>query len=844
MGQAGVSYLHSHRDATGTCLLASPGARDPMPNEVRLTIPGAEPSGAPMRPRWNLLIAAALCALWLLLSLSRMIYEVLPGSTAWYPPAALVAAACIVWGGRAVIPFFVAGVISAEVSGHHAGEPLWLILLLSFSLKATYWAAALVLRRLRFDPSFERPADVVRFVVVMACAGLITAALGIGYAVSVGTVAPAQLVRAVVMFWMGDLTAVLALTPLLLAGARLLARLHPRAAPVQRSRVTLQGVLQVLSLPVTLLFAAIAAPRVGVLAFGVGFIPLGWIAVTQGVAGATIMSAALDVGAITSHSWMGGQQVGNLELQTLIASLAITGLLLGSVAQERERARRLLAQSEERYRALVELLPEPLLVHRNGRVLFANPAAARVLGAASPRHLRGVALEEMAAPESREQIRERLDRLSCGEPVTLAEHRLVKLDSSGMVDVESVSTPIDFDGGRAALTVARDVTASRRLAEELRHAHRLESLGQLAGGVAHDFNNLLGVIISYCELLLREIPGNSALREYAEGIDGAAERAASLTRQLLTFSRKRMGQAKRVRLDEVARGGEKLLERLIGPPVRMRFVLGETGLVLVDAGHMEQVIVNLAVNARDAMPEGGDLVVETGTARFRAPDRRWPGLPPGEYATLFVRDTGHGMDAEVRSRVFDPFFSTKAPGKGTGLGLATAYGIVKQAGGFIFVESEPNAGSLFAIFLPRAQGTPESVHPLPARSVAPPKGTRVLLVEDDASVRAATRRLLESIDCAVVEAADGVAALRHLDGGAEVDVVLSDVSMPNMNGPQLVRALRERGSGVPAVLTSAFPVAGSEGDEPRVLQKPLRASDLAIAIADAIQRPQLGGSGT
>ncbi|HUJ24373.1 MAG TPA: MASE1 domain-containing protein [Myxococcales bacterium] len=652
-----------------------------------------------IRAPWNLAVAAALCAVWLLLSLSRLYFEIWPGSSAWYPPAALVAAACIVWGGRALLPLVAGGFLAALFSG--SKEPLLDQVAASFLVKAAYWLGAVALRRLGFDPSFSRPRHVALFTLVMAGSGLLAALCGVGSGVFAGSVAHEEAGRAIVVFWLGDLMAVLALTPVLLAGAQLFDPRRPRKPSALYEPVSAESVLQVLSLPATLLFAFFTAPRLGVLAFGVGFIPLGWIAITRGVAGATVMSAALDTVAVASRSWTGTGAVETLEMQTLIASLAITGLLLGTMAGERERARTALAESEERYRVLVELLPDPLLVHRDGRILFANAAAARTLGAATPAQLIGGQLDAMATPESREPIQKRVAALTAGQPVGLTEHRLNKLDGSGVVAVESVSIPIDFDGRRAALTVARDVTASRRLAEELRHAQRLESVGQLAGGVAHDFNNLLTVILSCSELLLQKLP-EAPLREAAQDIFDTAERGAALTRQLLIFGGRRNVEKHPVRLDQVALGAEKLLTRLISPPVRMRFACAETFELMADPGQLEQVIVNLAVNARDAMPTGGELTIETGTAQIADGQMRWAGIPPGEYATLFVRDTGQGMSAQVREHIFEPFFTTKPSGQGTGLGLATVYGIVKQANGYVFVESEPGKGALFAVFLPRS----------------------------------------------------------------------------------------------------------------------------------------------
>ena len=644
---------------------------------------------------WNPLIAAGLCGVWLLLSLSRLLFEVLPGSTAWYPPAALVAAACIVWGWRALVPLLAGGLIAAFLD--RGGEPLWRVMLLSLALKASYWLAAVLLRRLRFDPSFARPADVARFTLVMAAASWLNAVSAVTYGVRWGTLSAIERPSALTVFWMGDLMAVLALTPMLLAGALVFdaGRQHRKPA---RPRIDTQAALQILSLPATLLFALFAAPRVGVLAFGIGFIPLGWIAITNGVTAATVMSAALDVGAVVTRA-VTVTRIDNLELQALIGSLAITALLLGSVAGQRERAREALAESEERYRALVELLPDPLLVHRDGHVLFANAAAARTLGASSPHALVGRSLADMAAPESRARIRERVATLASGQAVDLVEHRMIKLDGSGPVQVESVSIPMDFDGSRAALTVARDVTVSRRLAEELRHAQRIEWVGQLAGGVAHDFNNLLSVMLSCSDILVDQLP-DGVHRELARETKDAAQRGAALTRKLLTFSRKQPMQLSRVRLDAVVRGTEMLVRRLVPEPVKLQLNTGECGEVMADPAQLEQVIMNLAVNARDAMPSGGELTIETGALHAAAPEPRWPGLPPGDYATLFIRDSGHGIPPEIRAHIFEPFFTTKEAGRGTGLGLATVYAIVKRANGHIYVESEPGSGTLFAVFLP------------------------------------------------------------------------------------------------------------------------------------------------
>ena len=807
-------------------------------------------------PPWSAAVIAALYVGWILLSRSRVVFELWPGISSWYPPAALLAAACILWGGRALLPI-VAGSITMALVWPVAGEALWRFVVVTTALKSIYWLAAWALRRLSFDSCFARPRDVALFMGIMAGAALLSAVLGTSEAAAVGWVPRFELSHAMLLYWAGDLVAVISLAPALLMAAHTIAERRERgagrspAAPLQ-TPTSLEGrdrrrdAVQLAAVPVALWLAFGVAPRLGFIAYAICFLPLGWVALTHGVRGAAFMVAALDVGALVLLHWSGVTPRDNLEVQTFMAALALTGLLLGSVADERERARRLLSESEERYRVLVELLPDPLVVHRDGRVLFANRAAARVLGASSPEALVGIAFADMADESSKETIAKRVRLLAAGERVEMVEHRFRKLDGSGIVNVEAVSIPIVYDGVPAALTAARDVSERKRLEEELRHAQRLEAVGRLAGGVAHDFNNLLTVILSYSQLLLSELEPDAPTRVYADETRHAAERAAALTRQLLTFSRRQVLQPKAVRLNEVVSGTETLIRRLIGPEIRTRVKLGaEAGIVVADPGQLEQVVVNLAVNARDAMPDGGDLTIETSAVTVHAPMSRWPGLEPGSYATLFVSDTGVGIDAEVRMHIFDPFFTTKGPTKGTGLGLATVYGIVKQAGGYIFVESEKGAGALFAIFLPRMverADTPPHGHMSVALGSAPvPReaghGARVLLVEDDDSVRAATRRVLELAGFMVMEATSGRDALARFDADpSTIDVVLSDVAMPEMNGRELQRALLDRGSNVPVILASGYadPDVGEVVPGTVVLQKPLDAATLTAALASAL----------
>ncbi|MFL5560154.1 MAG: MASE1 domain-containing protein [Gemmatimonadaceae bacterium] len=797
---------------------------------------------------WNLPVIFALFFGWIALIVARSVFQLWPGVSVWYPPTALLVAACIIWGPRAVIPMFAGALVfAARFAG--PADPLLRVVTVSLALKLIYAGAVMLLRRFDFDPSFSRPRDVALFAGFMSVASVFAAALGTADAMMDGSVSRDMAPSAMLIFWLGDIVAVLALTPALLAAAgwwqRRLQRAGTPAVQRPRSRGAVQrDVALVLSVPLVLWLGFGLAPQLGFLAYVVCFIPLGWIAIVHGVRGAAALTAVLDVGAVVILHLSGVLPRDNLELQTFIASLAVTGLFLGSVADERERGRVLLAQSEQRYRALIDLLPDPLVVHRDGKVLFANETAARTFGAASPEALIGIRLVDMADPSSRQLVAQRVSRLKNGEALGIAEHRFRRIDGSDRhIDLEASSTPIPFADGEASLTVARDITERKRLEDELRHAQRMESVGRLAGGVAHDFNNLLTIIMSYGQLLLSELEPGAITREYAQETVDAASRAAALTRQLLAFSRKQVLQPKPVQLNAVVEGTEKLLRRLLGPDITMSVALGDdAGIVVADPTQLDQVIVNLAVNARDAMPNGGWLAIETGAVTAADGDPRWPSLPAGRYARLVVRDTGIGMDDAVRARIFDPFFTTKEASRGTGLGLSTVYGIVTQAGGSIFVQSAVGAGTEFTVLLPSplptdAPGDAMSLDTGARRRAGSP-GVRVLLVEDDEHVRTATRRMLGAAGYLVTDVGDGRAAIAAYDRTQpRFDVIVTDMSMPVMDGRELARTIRARGDAVPIVMVSGFvdPLEDIDIAGLTLLQKPLDGDALVTAVEGALQ---------
>jgi two-component system, cell cycle sensor histidine kinase and response regulator CckA len=392
-----------------------------------------------------------------------------------------------------------------------------------------------------------------------------------------------------------------------------------------------------------------------------------------------------------------------------------------------------------------------------------------------------------------------------------------------------------------------DITERKRLEEELLQSQKMDSLGRLAGGVAHDFNNLLTVIRGYADVLTRELSDGDPRQGEVREIRRAADRATTLTRQLLALSRRQVLVPREVDLNALVQEMEQMLRRVIGENITIDTVRGaDTGWVRADPGQLEQVLLNLAVNARDAMPRGGTLTIETRRAIIPPgrEDAATRGVPPGDYVVFRVTDTGTGIDRETQAKIFEPFFTTKPLGEGTGLGLSTVYGIVQQSSGVITVESEPGAGTSFRIFLPRLAGVPlpsaEAPAPGAVRTANRRRRNTVLLVEDDEGVRQLTRRILEQYGFGALEARNGAEALELLDAGSpRIDAVVSDVVMPGMSGRELVGRLRLRRPDLPVLFLSGY--TGDEvSDEVRgqphqaFLQKPFSPDALAAALEELL----------
>src|SRR5881296_1466669 len=549
-------------------------------------------------------------------------------------------------------------------------------------------------------------------------------------------------------------------------------------------------------------------------------------------------------------------------LETIWANAPLTGggwLAIGMDVTDRKRAeeryRSFIAQSSEGVSRLEIDPPVPISLpeeeqidrlYAGARIAECNDAMARMYGYEEARDLVGTALASLhnvTDPTNREQIRA---FLRAGYRVSDSETREHDREGRPRVFLNNVVGFVEDGHLVRVWGTQRDVTAQRHLEEQFRQSQKMEAVGQLAGGIAHDFNNLLTAILGNTQLLLRELPPGDSKRGDVEEIRKASERAASLTRQLLAYSRRQMLQPEVLDLNVVVAEMDKMLRRLIGEHIALAAVLApDLGRVRADPNQIEQVIVNLAVNARDAMPEGGKLTIETANMDL---DEMFAqahlGSVAGSYAMLAVTDTGAGMDASVRAHLFEPFFTTKEVGKGTGLGLATVYGIVKQSEGYITAYSEPGHGTTFKIYLPRAAapGAAPPAPPAPPGKATARGSETILVVEDEEAVRSLSRRALEASGYTVLAAADGPDAVRLLERyGGPIHLVLTDVIMPGMNGRELAERLVQRRPGLRVLYMSGYPgdaIVHRGALEPGTafLQKPFMPEDLARKVREVLDQ--------
>ena len=511
-------------------------------------------------------------------------------------------------------------------------------------------------------------------------------------------------------------------------------------------------------------------------------------------------------------------------------------------AIENKRTEQALRRSEARYRSLVQ--SSVYGIYRSsleGKFLDVNPALIAMLGYESAEEVLALDPQKDVFVNAEEHARlidefrrsGRMDGIEVkwkrknGSPVT------VRISGRAVTSADAPADVLE--------AIAEDVTERRVLEDQFRQAQKMEAVGRLAGGIAHDFNNLLMVISGYTEVALAQMDAAHPLRAKAQAIQQASDRATMLTRQLLAFSRKQMLELKVVAVNAIVEDMERLLRPLIGEQVELTAKLApDAGRTRADAGQLEQVLMNLVVNSKDAMPQGGRIVIQTHNVELDDSHRgEQTFIRPGSYVMLSVSDNGLGMDKETQSRIFEPFFTTKEKGKGTGLGLSTVYGIVKQSGGYILVQSEVGRGTTFNIYLPRVQDAVELQRTAPAARTADEGSETVLLVEDEESVRQLVRETLEAKGYHVLEAENGQAGLEAVAAhSAKIDLLITDVVMPEMGGHELADRLLKVRPGIKVIYLSGYTdealVEGNIDRGKAFLQKPFTLQTLARKVREVL----------
>ena len=532
---------------------------------------------------------------------------------------------------------------------------------------------------------------------------------------------------------------------------------------------------------------------------------------------------------------------------TIERAMDVSSVEMQALYQELERRTQnellALRRSDERHRLLFDGNPLPMWVvdAETLRFVEVNNAMIDTYGYSRDEFL-GMCATDLKLPED---VHEVVSGISAA-PLDAVHHvgvRRHRRKDGRLLEMDVTVHTLTLDGQRRVLGIALDMTQTRRIEEDLRQAQKMDAVGQLAGGIAHDFNNILGVILANTEFAIEEVGGDHPAVATLVEIENAANRAAGLTRQLLTFSRKQTRQLKPLALNVIVTGIETMLTRIVGEDIAMSaMIAADLGTIEADRGEVEQVLMNLVVNARDAMPSGGRLLIET--MNTTVDDNHAPqiGVAPGRYVVLAVTDTGCGMTPTVRSRIFEPFFTTKDVDKGTGLGLSTVFGIVKQCHGGIGVYSEPGRGTTFRIYWPRTDAV--AAKQADARFVPIRGSGTILVVEDDHQLRQIIRRYLTSWGYTPLEASNGSAALELLDShGGPIDLLLTDLVMPGIDGWSLSQRVIVEKPRVRVVFMSGYTEHAALknaglGPDDFFVQKPFSAQVLCETLHRALAGTQ------
>jgi PAS domain S-box-containing protein len=764
-----------------------------------------------------------------------------------WPPTGIAFAALTLFGAR-YWPGIALGALLAN-----AATPVPLASAAGIALGNTLEAllAAHLMRRAGDVPELENLRHVRALVLAAGPAGaLVSALIGVTSLVAGGALSAGGAPEAIAVWWAGDLLGALVVAPVLFSWTR-----RPPVPDGARHILELTalclGTVVVAELALGQLVRASILRRVDYPYLLFPFVILG--ALRFGVRGASLLSLTVSAVAVWHTVHGGGPFVAATSVGTLFAiaiylgTVAVTGLVLAATVQrERGQATDALRQSEERLRLALDSA-------RMG-IWFWSVETNSLVWDERLRRLYGLAQGERVSsyeqfldrvhPEDRAFVTDAVREALAGSGDLDYEFRIVLPDGSVRWIADQGQVGRDGAGRPRYLTgVCMDITERRRTEEGLRQAHRMESVGRLAGGVAHEANNQMTVVLGAARLILARPDLPEVVRTDVEYIRRAADRTAAVTAQLLAFSRRQLLKPEVLDLNAVVSGWEPILHRVMGEDCRVTLLLGaDCGRIKADPGQLEQVLLNLALNARDAMPHGGSLTIETSRTELTlAYGRLKPGVPirPGLYAMLAVSDTGRGIEPATANHIFEPFFTTKEPGQGTGLGLSTVYGIVKQSEGYVWAYSEPGLGATFKVYLPLTDEAPRSREE-PAPEPPAVAGERILVVEDDARVREIARRALEDAGYRVLEAETGDQALECVARARDrIAMVLTDVVMPGMSGPELARRVGEVAPGTRVLLMSGYPDGeigrrGLLAPEAGFIQKPFTPEALVRMVRRTI----------
>lgn len=732
--------------------------------------------------------------------------------------------------------------------------PVWIMLCLCLGHVLEAFFGAWLLKRANFRMDLDRVKDVLKLIL---CGAVISPAastvVGVG-ALGLGKeIAPEHLDSLFWIWWLGDTMSILLITPLILTWRR-----WPR---IRKKRHWLE-------------FGALIAATLFVcwIAFGLDFLmafppyPLAivllpfilWAALRFEQHGVTLLVLLVTVialvGTLSGYGPFGRytQQQALFFLSIYLGILSISAMVLAAVMSERRQSEERLSEvnsklqaAHAQFKAVIENAPSVAIqgYDAEGKVRFWNHASEELYGYAEKDVLDKRLGEFLLSPEDAQEFEALTKRiLESNEPAPLREWE-THTASGKLCYIVSSLFPLRLgDSERLVVCMDVDITERKQLESQLFRVQKLDSIGRLAGGVAHDFNNLLTAIIGYAELAKERIPPDSTAQSHLDNILEASERAAGLTRQLLAFARRQMLTPKVLDLNDLLRSTATLLNRLMGEHIEIRFEL-EPALhpVKADPSQLEQVVLNLVTNARDAMPQGGTLTIRTCNVRLDEEYARHnPEVQPGEYVQVSFQDTGAGMEEETLQNIFEPFFTTKGH-TGTGLGLPTVYGIVKQSGGHIVVESVPGKGTSFHIYFPAVQDIVERASGNNEHSSMPAGSETILLVEDELNVREVGVKILEQLGYHVLQAADGIQALEVAEGyEGGLHLLITDVVMPRMSGRELAERLKTRFPAIRVLYISGYaeealsPGGMLEADI-HYLPKPFTAAMLAQKVREVLQ---------